>query len=96
MIKNFLRYEDLVCTFIAAIKLQLWASFFESNGPVCLHIKGCTCKEKFWKSVSSPNTFLRWIPTWEEKMAIQGHEVKRYGCFRRFDNRALKARVYFI
>ena len=51
-------------TFIAAIKF-LWKNtffFFKSNGPVCLH-KGCTCKREILKSVSSPNTFLRWIPT---------------------------------
>ena len=74
--------------FIAAVKF-LWknASFLESNGPVCLH-KGCTCKREILKSVSSPNTFLRWIPTWEETMAIQDHGVKRYGRRRRFDNKA--------
>lgn len=70
----FLRYEDLVCTHL----LQPLSFFgktllFLRATALCVFIKDVPVKEKFWKSVSSPNTFLRWIPTWEEKMAIQGH-----------------------
>lgn len=99
MIKNFFFKIRGSClhTFIAAIKL-LWknASFFESNGPVCLH-KGCTCKREILevcfqsKHISKVDSHLGREDGNPGPRGSRGMVVSEG-----LTIRPLKARVYFI